>query len=542
MNKIALSLLALTSLLLSSTSVTDAKPSPVIDCASACRSWLGRADLLHSRVGVEVMELPSGKVVFESDGSRRSTPASTAKVITTSCIYDALGPNFVYHTRLVSNGVLNGTVLKGDLILETSQDPSFSRSDLMTLVRDAGITLVEGKVLVSCPAEGHDNYAVSWLAEDFGQDWMPVSSNFVIDRNIAFISGLPKQLRVSDSRGSGLAILETLIQSGIGTAWLSLDSSSNIVTISRGTAFGSNGKIDSSIKKDGPYVVANPDAYNTAIFQSILNDQHVKTSSQALVTKENLKEGMKDGLNDYRTVLADHSSKPLSQIIRLCLHESDNLYAQQLLRTIALSDINKVKAGKPSKSSRVETRTLEEKGLLKIGEWLSSLGVPGREVVLFDGCGLSRKDCITPHALNLVLKHMATEADSAPYLELLRASGDGSNSYRFKTGAMDTVRAISGILVNNFHQTEAVTIMINGHTPSVKELRIALSDLIERLKRSPISRPESSSKASSKASSKDNSKTTASSTDKKTIASRANAAKSVPAHVNKKTSSKRHSH
>jgi D-alanyl-D-alanine carboxypeptidase/D-alanyl-D-alanine-endopeptidase (penicillin-binding protein 4) len=442
------------------------------------------------------MELPSGKVVFESDGSRRSTPASTAKVITTSCIYDALGPNYVYHTRLVSNGVVSGTVLKGDLILETSQDPSLNRSDLVTLVRDSGITLVEGKVLVSCPAEGHDNYAVSWLAEDFGQDWMPVSSNLVVDRNIAFISGLPKQLRVADSRGSGLAILETLIQSGIGTAWLSLDPANNIVTISRGTAFGSNGKIDSSIKRDGPYVVANPDAYNTAIFQSILNDQHVKTSMQATISKDNLKEGSAD----YRTILADHSSKPLSQIIRLCLHESDNLYAQQLLRTIALTDINKAKAGKTTgKSNRGETRTLEERGLLKIGEWLSSLGVPGREVVLFDGCGLSRKDCVTPHALNLVLKHMAAEADSAPYLELLRATGDGSNSYRFKTGAMDTVRAISGILVNNFNQTEAVTIMINGHTPSVKELRIALSDLIERLKRAPISRPETSTKTSTKA-------------------------------------------
>lgn len=496
MKKFAISLFALSALLpislIAPLPIAEAAPQArhAADCVSACKSWLGRADLSHSRVGVEVMELPSGKVIFESAGSRRSTPASTAKVMTTSCIYDALGPNYVYHTRLTTNGTMSGTVLKGDLILETSQDPSLTRSDLMNLVRDAGITLVEGKILVSCPPEGHDNYAVSWLAEDFGQDWMPVSSNLVIDRNIAFISGLPKQLRVSDSRGSGLAILDTLLQSGIGSAWLSLDASSNIVTISRGTAYGSNGKIDNSIKRDGPYVVANPDAYNTAIYQSILNDQHVKTSMQAMITNESAK----DSASEPRTVLADHSSKPLSQIIRLCLHESDNLYAQQLLRTIALNDLIKVRAGKPAgKSSRIETKTLEERGLLKIGEWLSSIGVPGREVVLFDGCGLSRKDCITPHALNLVLKHMAAEAASAPYLDLLRATGEGSSSYRFKTGAMDTVRAISGILVNNYNQTEAVTIMINGHTPSVKELRIALSDLIERLKNAPISRAETKS-------------------------------------------------
>ncbi|CAN5333928.1 serine-type D-Ala-D-Ala carboxypeptidase [soil metagenome] len=483
MKKIALSLLALTSLLYPSLPVSAA-PAHGVDCVNACRSWLGRADLIHSRVGVEVMELPSGRVIFESAGSRRSTPASTAKVITTSCSYDTLGPNYVYHTRLVTNGAMNGTVLKGDLILESSQDPSLSRSDLINLVREAGITLVEGKILVSCPSEGQDNYAVSWLAEDFGQDWMPVSSNLVIDRNIAFISGLPKQLRVAESHGSGLAVLDTLIQSGIGAAWLSLDPASNIVTISRGTAIGSNGKVDSAIKKDGPYVVANPDAYNTAIYQSILNDQHVKTSMQAQIVKESARDSV-----EARTVLADHSSKPLSQIIRLCLHESDNLYAQQLLRTIALNELNKAKAGKPGgKSSRIDSRTLEERGLLKVGEWLSSIGVPGREVVLFDGCGLSRKDCITPHALNLVLKHMSLEAASAPYLDLLRATGEGSSSYRFKTGAMDTVRAISGILINNYNQTEAVTIMINGHTPSVKELRIALSDLIERLKNSPISR------------------------------------------------------
>lgn len=203
MNKIALSLLALTSLLLSSTSVTDAKPSQVIDCASACRSWLGRADSLHSRVGVEVMELPSGKVVFESDGSRCSTPASTAKAITTSCIYDALGPKFrlSHQTSEQWCAQWHGSLL-GDLILETSQDPSFSRSDLMTLVRDAGITLVEGKVLVSCPAEGHDNYAVSWLVRLWPRLDASLVKILVIDRNIAFISGLPKQLRVSDSSKS----------------------------------------------------------------------------------------------------------------------------------------------------------------------------------------------------------------------------------------------------------------------------------------------------------------------------------------------------
>ncbi len=476
MKKTVFSLAALVSL-----SLSPAQSAPAArDCATSCKSWLTRADISHSRVGVEVMELPSGKIAFESSGSKRFTPASTAKVITTSCIYDLLGANYVYRTRLLSNGVLDGGILKGDLILETSQDPSLKRNDLVKLVRDAGVTQVEGKVYVACPPDGHDNYAVSWLAEDFGQDWMPVSSNLVVDSNIAYVSGIPKQLRVTDTRSTGIAVLDTLAQSGIGSAWLSLDPNTNMVSVNRGTAYSSNGKIDASIKRDGPFVVANPDAYNAAIFQSILNDQHVNASYPMVTTFGSYKEA--------RTILSEHVSKPLSQIIRLCLHESDNLYAQQLLRTIALAGDTRTTK---SKSKRVDARTLEEKGLNRIGEWLSSLGVPGREVVMFDGCGLSRKDCLTPHALNLVLKHMSGEGLDGPYLDLLKATGEGASSFRFKTGAMDTVRAISGILINNYNQKEAVTIMINGHTPSVKDLRIALSDLIERLKNSSISRSES---------------------------------------------------
>jgi D-alanyl-D-alanine carboxypeptidase/D-alanyl-D-alanine-endopeptidase (penicillin-binding protein 4) len=480
-------IVALATSLLSQTFVLQsalAAPAAVKgDCVSACKSWLNRADLSHSRVGVEVMELPSGKVIFESSGSKRFTPASTAKVITTACIYDLLGPNYTFKTRLVTGGTLSAGVLKGDLILETSQDPSFTRDNLVKLIRDSGITQIDGSVMIACPPDGHDNYAVSWLAEDFGQDWMPVSSNLVIDRNIAFVSGIPRQVRQVESKGTGLAILDTLIASGIGSGWLSLDPTTNVCTISRGTAYGANGKIDTAVKRDGPFVVANPDTYNAALVQSVLNDLNIKVRTPTLVALGSYKEP--------RTILSEHASKPLSQIVRLCLHESDNLYAQQLLRSIALASDTKIN-GKV-RTSRGESRTLEEKGLMKVGEWLSSLNVPGREVVLFDGCGLSRKDCLTPHALNVVLKHMAAENLDGPYLDLLRAAGEGASSYRFKTGAMDTVRAISGILVNNYKQTEAVTIMINGHTPSVKELRIALSDLIERLKRAAIARESASS-------------------------------------------------
>lgn len=454
-----------------------AQPANAQDLKSSCNSWLNRADIKYSKIGLEVMSMPEGKIVFDYNGMKRFTPASTAKVLTTSCAYDLFGPDFSFVTRLSTNGQVVGSVLKGDLFVEASQDPSMTREDLGRLIGELAengrISEIEGRVILTYPAEGRENFVVSWLAEDFGQDWMPVSSSLVVDRNIAFASGFPRHLKAIEPRVHNLSILDSLISSGIGSSWIALDSASNVLSVSRGTSIGPSGKPDSAIKHDGPFVVANPDAYNLALIHEALLEHRIKCGSptyQPNVAKEN-----------NRVVLAEHKSKPLAQIIRFCLHESDNLYAQQLLRLIGLGA-----AGNGQSKRRIEAISLEERGLNRLGEWLSGIGVPGREVVLFDGCGLSRKDCLTPHALNLVLKHMAQSKPDQGYLELLKASGEKGSVFRFKTGAMDTVRGISGLLTNNFGQTAAVTVIINGHTPSVKELRMAIADLIERLRQAPL--------------------------------------------------------
>ena len=155
------------------------------------------------------------------------------------------------------------------------------------------------------------------------------------------------------------------------------------------------------------------------------------------------------------------------------------MYAQEFLRTLSISP---VAASGGDKKKAVSSASLEERGLWRLGEWLSQIGVPNSQVVLFDGCGLSRKNAITPHALNLVLAHMYKTKPQ--YLDLLRASDvkGGGSRYSFKTGAMDTVRGLSGVLENK-GRVLAITTLVNGHTPSVRDVRIVLADLIERVRR-----------------------------------------------------------
>jgi hypothetical protein len=220
-----------------------------------------------------------------------------------------------------------------------------------------------------------------------------------------------------------------------------------------------------------PLVVANPSAFNEALAATVAGEVGVHFSNRTAKDK-----------TFYPVV--DHQSKPLAAIIQTCLYKSDNFYAQQILRTLGLAKTDAT----PDLITRdyryqmqVQPSSLEARGLAKISAWLGKIGVPSSEFVLFDGCGLSRKDGISPHTLNTVLKHMATPAVNGPYLQLLRRYSPVNKSdawFAYKTGSMDTARSVSGVLETIGGQYCAVTIMVNGHRESVSALKGEIDSLV----------------------------------------------------------------
>lgn len=408
----------------------------------------------HSLVGVEIMDMPSGRTLYSHNGNRRFVPASTAKVFTTACAFDTLGAGFAYKTRMLATGTISGDTLHGDLLIEPSQDPTFSRQDLRTLLSkllEKKVTHIEGSVRILPVPGGYEQFLPGWLSEDWGQEWMPVCSNFVIDRNIAPGAQPMKGVKIVTEEAAGHnALHNSVLNSGISAGWLTYSPEFKTMRL-----FLSPG-----MSPLAPLVVGNPDEFNRQIVTSTLEDMGIHVKNHKVDSTEG------------GTLIAEHVSHTLPNIIETCLHESDNLYAQQLLRTI----------GEQQQSKATTPPSIEERGLSKLTAWLSQIGIQPQEVVLFDGCGLTRKNCVSPHGLCTVLRHMAGPNIDGPYLNLLKASGEsGKGSFKFKTGAMDSVRSLAGVLQTAGGQHLSVAIMVNGHTPSVKGLRSSLTELIALL-------------------------------------------------------------
>lgn len=431
---------------------------------SVAEAWLNRAELAHSLAGIDVVELESGQEIVCANGRKRFTPASTAKVFATACAYEKLGPGWVYKTSLATTGQVEGSKIKGDLLLVASQDPTLNRDDLRRLfagLRDKGIKDIEGKLVLSEVPGGGQRFAGEWLSEDWAQDYMPVSSGVVIDRNVSSPGVFPKpKYNLEPLSTIENALQKTLIQSDLTLGWLNYNKSEKSVHVF--TQDESKGIMASR-------VVANPDAFNLALAEEIAKGMGLHFGNRTI----------SEAPNANLHTLSVHESQPLAKIIRTTLHESDNLYAQQILRTIG-SEVE-IKAHAP---------TLEETGLLKERSWLASIGVPIQEVVLWDGCGLSRKDFISPYSLNMVLRHMATSS-SKGYIELLTpATIQPRGSFNFKTGSMDSVRGITGLLEMQDGKRLAITVIVNGHSPAVGVLRTSLGILVSQMAQAKVEIPK----------------------------------------------------
>ncbi|MBY0549038.1 MAG: D-alanyl-D-alanine carboxypeptidase [Candidatus Obscuribacterales bacterium] len=448
----------LATLQVTAVSQTDDAPPNLAPLEALANNWLKRPELQHSLIGLEVLHIPSGHVLFSHNGRKRFVPASVTKVFTTACAMDNFGADYKYRTKLKAYGSVSGNRLNGNLLIEPSQDPTLKTAELRELLASVGakgIKTVEGRLDTASIPGGGDRFVTSWLAEDYGQDWMPPSSDLVLDDNLARRDPARGYPLITMTAGPETnTLVSSLLRSPFGPSWVCFNPAKQVMEF-----WHPDGPLT------GGQLVGNPEQYNTAAARTLARTAGIKMNGKDIHSV----------MTDVPTVLGEHASRPLSEIIKKCLKESDNLYAQQLLRTIGTQ---------PPVNKAVEKATLEERGLARLHSWLSSIGVSSSEVVLWDGCGLSRKNCFSPHALNLVHKHMAGENLRSAYLDVMPfdgAAGATTGTFRYKTGAMDSVRCISGIVITAAGEPLAVTVMINAHSPSVRELRMSIGSLIDHL-------------------------------------------------------------
>jgi serine-type D-Ala-D-Ala carboxypeptidase/endopeptidase (penicillin-binding protein 4) len=182
------------------------------------------------------------------------------------------------------------------------------------------------------------------------------------------------------------------------------------------------------------------------------------------------------GINQQE--IAAVQSPPLSELLMETNQNSNNLYAESLLRALAF------------KQPRIPNKNTADIGLEVLKKTLTQLGVDASGYVLVDGSGLSRRNLVTPEALVQTLQAIAKTPAASVYRASLPVAGkSGTLKSRFrgtlaegivqaKTGTLSGAVSLSGYVNAPQYEPLVFSILVNQSEQPASVLRQAIDEIV----------------------------------------------------------------
>ena len=455
--------------------------------------------------GIEVTNLETGERLFEHNAEHLFTPASNTKLLTTAAALRRLGPSYQYETGLYVDGPVRNGVLRGNLIVRGSGDPTlggYEQRDDPTAVfrnwadslRAAGITRIEGDILGDDAPFGDVPLGDGWSWNDVPHAYAAEINGLVFNTNAIDLQvrgrrvGAPGRITWSPFETDFVRVRNqsrTVPRDSTSDEEYERPFSENTFTV--------RSRVHPNEIQEETLTITEPTGYFTHVLRTVLLREGITVEGRG-VDVDDAPVEPRYRADSVRRV-GTYRSPPLREVVRTMNHESQNLYAEQLLRTLAV-------VGPPDTTSDDLTEGSAELGILAVQTELSEMGIDTSRVQLADGSGLSRKNYVRPRALTRLLTHMWGEAPSdrsAVFYDSLPMGGrEGTLQYRFPQGAAarGRVRAKTGTLtgasalggyVNTPRGTPlAFVIFANHHLAEAEEVRAAQDAIVNALAQLPL--------------------------------------------------------
>src|SRR6185369_5685253 len=168
-------------------------PKTLADLQTKISQVLAKPELSPAMVGIKVVSLDTGRVIFEDHADKLLRPASNMKLYTVAAALDRLSPDYRFSTSVYANTKPDTAgVVHGNLTIYGRGDPSIAArfnngdyfkgiDDLASRIVAAGVKRVEGDLV------GDESYFVGaklgsgWNWEDltwyYGAEVTPLTAN-----------------------------------------------------------------------------------------------------------------------------------------------------------------------------------------------------------------------------------------------------------------------------------------------------------------------------------------------------------------------------
>jgi serine-type D-Ala-D-Ala carboxypeptidase/endopeptidase (penicillin-binding protein 4) len=432
---------------------------------AAVASVTNTPEFSRVRWGIAIKNLASQQTLYNRDAEKYFNPASNIKLLTTAAALKQLGADFQIRTSVYQDG-------DGILRVVGRGDPSLKVPQLQELaqqLQQQGITQINQLIADDSHFQG-DIVHPSWEWEDLAAYYGAPVNSLIVNENASLFTvspqtiGKPLQIKWNEPMEAFQWRMEN-------NSLTTDEGQSNFVKVSRDLT----GPV---LRIQGQMAVnSSPTIRAIAVFDPVQN--FLRHFRQTLVRSGIAVQEMSHGTGETnQTEIAAVKSPPLAELIKETNINSNNLYAEALLRTLGITQ--------PANKNQ----TTANAGLEVVKTTLTELGIDPNSYILVDGSGLSRKNLITPQALVQILQVM----DKSSQAQIFRASlpiagvnGTLRNRLRdtpavgivqAKTGTMTGVVSLSGYINSPNYQPLAFSIIVNHSSQPASIVRQSIDEIV----------------------------------------------------------------
>ncbi|MDR0479755.1 MAG: D-alanyl-D-alanine carboxypeptidase/D-alanyl-D-alanine-endopeptidase [Burkholderiaceae bacterium] len=433
-------------------------------------------------VGSALTAQAAPRLIWRADAPMN--PASVMKLVTTYAGLNLLGPDYLWQTRVYTQGEVTGGVLRGNLVIEGGGDPKLvveRLTALMQAIQAQGVRAVHGDILLSnrvFDLPPHDPAAFDGdplEPYNVGPDGLLVNFGALVFK--FFPDPATGRVRVETEPPIAGVQIPAEVPGAPGACgnWreqLALDFRDAAQVRFAGAYPLTCG--------DQQWPVAYPEA---AQFAPRVIDAVWRASGGALTGQVRWLNGP---LPAHIKPLFTGDSLPLTDIIADINKFSNDVMAQQLFLTLSVAGNGGGRYTGLGRGSFVRSRA-------RVARWWRDRFGLRAAPTLENGAGLSRVERISAASLIALLRQAANDpAVSGPFIQSLSVAGvDGTMARlavrhpgsvaigraELKTGTLRDVAAVAGYAQGRSGRTYAVVGLVND--PNAPAARTALDRLVE---------------------------------------------------------------
>ena len=429
----------------------------------------------------------TGKILEGYNFEKLVRPASNLKLLTSAAILDELGPEYQFRTKMYGIGKQVDDIWQGDIVIRGVGDPSISgefyRDDrfhvfdkFFSALYDRGIRKVDGNLIGNDSFFDQQPYPKGW-------SWEDLSFYYGVEINALSFNNNAVDLTVY-ARGN------------VGTKpeieWFPFDTDyvnfiNDQVITPADTEYdefyrrkpGTNTIVLGSklpkgyIEKESLSIDDAPHFFLDT-FKKYLEDGNIDLSGGIIVDSK-----PQDWNENRYQQLAEHVSVPLDSMFAQLNKESDNFYAEMLLKTAA--------------AEHFDAAGSTELGISLVKDFAKSMKMDTTNLEIEDASGMAAATLLKTEDLNQLLVEIRNHPHFDVYKKSLPVAGqDGSLENRFtnsplkgklfgKTGYVSGVRSLSGYMEGVSGKPLVFSVVTNNYTEKTSYVDSIQEQILENI-------------------------------------------------------------